>query len=56
MSTIIGIIFIILIIYLGLPSLWYRLISRYTLRRVYNQNVAITFDDGPDEVYTNKNT
>jgi len=43
-----------LAVYLGAPSLWYRLISRKVIRNVAEGTVAITFDDGPSTLATRK--
>ncbi len=52
--TFIELIIIIFFVYMGLPSIWYRVFSKFTVKQVEPGTVAITFDDGPDSDNTPK--
>ncbi len=47
------IILFVVIIYMLIPSIWGRHISQNVIRKVNGgKNIALTFDDGPDKIYT----
>lgn len=47
------IIIIVIMIYMLIPSIWGRRISKKVIRKVEGEkNIALTFDDGPDKIYT----